>query len=801
MYFYTYSLFYHTLNIPVPSGSRNVAGTYGGTPCPISINFGRVHGPSPARGSIQFIGAYNVPTGTIQSLQIGNTEFVGLVTSVNRTTDVVEGETTKFELVDMRDRLHDKNVYGALNMMDDDGKFYHIRFDHDRDSRGRLPNLSGQNGYYWDNQIKTIVREVKKNDFKTLDETVDMEFQSANAKLYSAFTILNTLATQFNFEWSASGMANNILKYSRPENLDWNKGVKIIDAIESVIEKNGLQMTAWGEKPHIHITLRGFNDNPFLNRILSAPPCTFPFFIGGEKGQELNDKGRHVTIIGERDRWEDQYAAIPNWNKKFTLQVCLGWELSAVLMANDLTLQSKLGDMPAEWHDPELWKNGKKRNELTIEEYVKEICFKVFVVDLSTPVGTTDDGVVHELYDPEDESYFTDPADGPEYNFYDKEPFEKDDQERRYSTTCPISSELISDSERQIHAYASYRKIRMKGWIDPFDGDTTHLVSQGDGVSIDVQTRANLYSSEEEYRVRLIFSDMKYMITLPPQNTNPLDKEKLTSYSHDRIVVQLALEQQVYKFSKGEQSELPRIREKRQTVSKLRKNYLFGEEVPLLSAYYRDEPEFDNATATADEIAERIADQLLYHEAITTTGAMNFDQECGFMCDGIIETVNTTFDQNNGVTETLNLTSEANDPSITGVIIGVPVKSKFKDYNEIVANENAIKRIDAMRDWKNKQVAAFNGANQQDKLASGNNWIDRSNVLGSDNAVQVRITESKINTEEEFLSGELFVLGRPGYGDDQLIEEYVGGEYNEQQYDPEAQKNPFNSKSINQPTS
>lgn len=794
MNYYTYSLFYRTLNLPVPVGSRNVAGTFGGTPCPMNINFGRVHGASPARGSVQFIGSYNVQAGSQQSLQIGNSEFIGLVVIADTTDDMENGMTTKFELVDMRDRLHDKNVYGQLNMMDDDGKFYHIRIDHDPDSRGRVPQGVGQEGKYWDFQIKTIVRNVKPNDFQTLDDSVDMEFQSANTKLYSGFTILSTLATMFNFEFSASSMAYNILKYSRPENLDWNKGVKIIDAIQSVIEKNGLQMTAWGPKPHIHITLRGFNDNPFLNRILSADPCTFPFFTGGQKGQELNDKGRHVTIIGERNKWEDKYAAIPNWNKKFTLAVCLGWELSAVLTANELTLHSKLGDLPSEWHDPEKWK-GKPRNELTIEEYIKEICFRVFVVDYSTPVGVDENGEVHELYDPEDGTYYTDPADGPLYNFYDKDPFEKDDQERRYSSPYPLAPELVSDSERQTHVYTSYKKIRVKGWIDPFDMDTEQLVAQADGVSVDVETRANLYSSEEEYRIRLIFSDMRFVITLPPENTLPQDREKLTNYNSDRVVAVLAFEQDVYKYSKGEQSELPRIREKRQTVAKLRKNYLYGEEVPLLSAYYRDEEEFDNATSMADDIADCIADQLLYHEMITTTGVMNFDQECGFMCDGVIESVSTTFDENNGVAEVLNLTSEANDPSISGIVIGVPVKSKFKDYNEIVAHERNQRAIAAMRDWKNKQQIQYNAANASDKIAQGNNWIDRSNQLGSDNAIQVRILAGTVETEEEFFAGELLVLGRPGYGDDQLIEDYIsGGDYPEQQYDPNANKNPFNYK-------
>lgn len=754
---YSYQTYHTTNQMEIPFGSRSGAASYQGSPCPIQMNFGRVHGMSPARGSVTIDGDSNIPVGQKKTIQIGGSVFQGILIKADKAISMEEGTTTHFDLVDTRDSLHDINIFGQFNMMEDDGKWYHI-----------YPSE-------WRKQKRRIIRKIKKEEFDTLDGSVTLEYSSDNVKLYSAFTLLTSLAKAYKFTWSGSKIAVKILKSSRPENLDWNRGKKVIEVISDIIDKNNLQFTTWGDV-HVHITLRGFNDNAFLNRLLTDNLCTFPHFIGGEKGSELNEKGRRVVIIGGHNQYEATYPAVQNWNKKFTASLCLNnWILEGFLLAYGLTLRSKLKDLPTAWHDPEKWKE-KPRNDMTIEEYIKEICFKVYVVDFEHPgaFSVEEPGemlVTEEKWDWDKDKYDIDSTlTHTKYKFYDKDPFRV-----LFSSSFPVSKNLVTDSERQMHVYSLYKDLFKKGQTNPWDFDTEDWVPIGDGVSLETESVIWKSTGEEMYRIRLVFSEIQILNILPPEQADDQTKAGQTdSYGPMKIAAVISIDRELYKFIKGEQGNTPRIREQKHTIDKLKRSFTFQvpnandedavdmltfEEQPILSAYFRDSSDIDSLVK-ADEISERIASQLLNHELITSSGSLTFDQEVGFMCDGIIDSVNTSFSVDNGIQEIINLTSEVNDLQ-QPALFDINIHSRFKDVKQQVAELRDKKAVEAiMKDWKSKQQAVGN-PDVNNHIGGQASWIDRSNVLGSDDSVKVEISASQLDQEDEFLEGELLVFKAP----------------------------------------
>ena len=613
-------------------------GSFPGVVCPNKIQFGRVHGTSPATGSVECDGSYSLPLGSVQALQIGAATFYGIVVKNEVMQTATETlQVSKVSFVDWRDRLHDNHVFGAFNMEDEDGRFYHITPEN------------------WAIQRKTFInRELDQQDWNQVQAGMGAQLEVlACTELLSAATLIDFLAILKDFTWTASPIALQVLENARPENVDWNSGIKVVDAVQQLCQKNGLQWTVLGER-FLHITLRGTSEDAFINCFLNGG-CTI-CDIGGDSGsvgQELNDRGRKALVVGDFNRYEyTAFACKANWNTKWTAQICYdGWSLTNLLIKEGLTMQDQVKDLPAEWHDPEKI-NGEDRNDLTIKEYIEQVAWHAYVVDASTIIKEIDPR--GEL-PAEAEDYFPLDRDtlviGEDPKEFDRktEPFSED-----YNFKFPISDSLLIDSQLRHIAYTS-EELLAQGADPPFD-ELTNMVPQESGTKLDIEATLNPDTCQEEYRVRVMIDKVQ---TITKEGGN---KAKLKDREPDYVFCRLCLNGDLFAWWQGEGGAGIRVREQKRTVSNLYRGFLNNEEQSILRGNFKAAVEAGPGPqpvnpVTAIDIAQRIATQMLFHEAINFSGHVAYSEFAGAVPDGIIETVQSSWDEINGIKETVNFTS------------------------------------------------------------------------------------------------------------------------------------------------
>lgn len=653
--------------------------SWSGMSCPNKIEFGRVHGPSAATGTVEIDGVYSFPLGSLQCLQIGAAAFYGIVVK----NEVLSQETetdpvSRILLIDWRDRLHDSHFFCAFNMQEDDGRYYHI-----------LPED-------WELQRKTyLIKEFDEADFQEIQEGEVEEIEVLkNVSLFSGFTLMNLIAETYSFVWTASSIALQILAYSRPENLDWNGGVKPIEAIEQICQRNGLQFTVFGTN-QLYISLRGFSENAFVNGLVSGSVGICD--VGGDNGSigaELNERGRRAVIIGDHNRYEYIFPCKINWNTAWTFQFCYdGWTLNSLLLENELTLLNKVGEMPEAYHDNEKH-NGKSRNELTIQEYLQEIAFHAYVVDGSRVVAFPED-FSEDRIEKEFGLTFPEPADTIDdlsvkiLNREDLSPgatdAEWDHTEDPFNTDYnfhhSIANSLLVDSQLRMLAYCC-EYLMIQGQESSFSG-FKFFVPQDSGAKLDIESTINTETSREEFRVRVLFSDFRAYPSLDAE-----DKDALSEWLPDLPLVRLCLNGPLYRYMLGEQGNGIRVREQKRSVSNLFRGFFYNGEVSLLranflSAVLAGEGEQAITPVTADMIANRIATQMLFHEAINLSGGINYRDIAGMMVDGLIDTVNTGWSKDNGLIESVSFTTGLLDKDTTMAFGLIKQKLELKTEEDI----------------------------------------------------------------------------------------------------------------------
>lgn len=358
--------------------SRLVPAQYLGATCPVKATLNRVLGPNAGTLSIEYDGDVTTPVGSPCNVQIASATFHGIIQRV--TTDMQDrvGFTT-VQAVDWRDRLHDMHFYAAFNMVQEDGRWYHIFPDDLADSNSTSNSI--QNSNDWSLQRRTYMkREIQKNQWGQIqnDKAKQTKSDIKNAvPLFSSATILNILADRYNFSWTASSAAADVLNQCYLENIDWNKGTLVINCVDELLNRSRLQFTAV-DQDQIYVSMRGVADNP-------ADPPLYQLCTDGLKsakfGQEVNQKGRRAVIIGGFNQYEYICPCIPDWNPNWTFSFCYdGWTRAAYLRQNKLSELSRLQDMDTTYQDYHTF-NGKQRNLMTIKEYLETICFRVYVVN------------------------------------------------------------------------------------------------------------------------------------------------------------------------------------------------------------------------------------------------------------------------------------------------------------------------------------------------------------------------------------------------------------------------------------
>jgi hypothetical protein len=744
---------------PMVIGTRSVAAYFGGYYCPDTISMGRIHGTSPGIAEISITGdTPSIVYGSKQVVQIDGATFEGIVVFAEKITDTEEGESWKIKLVDMRDRLHDKQIFCQLNMLDEHGRWFHI-----------LP-------VNWRGQIRNYVTTLTNEDIdKASLNDEDVLSEECADKLFTAAQLIYSMSQSFNFDVTASNHAAAILNSSIPDNLDWNNGIKVIDAIDSILKLYGLQFTVWGDLT-LHISMKGVPDDPYLYSLLTGDPCELPSFISSSVGNELNERGRRAIAIGGPTRVQLCFACKPCWNPLFDAEAVF---LSTVDFAVRMQVAglnidfSTMDDLKAALPDYAYdlvnygkWK-GVSIGEMTIREYMETFPFRVYAVDFNTPVE--EDGLAG--------------IDWSDHNTADL-----------YSRV-PISESLIVPSDKQSLAKASLVLEEQKGVYDALKiADDRGYITEGVSLDIDhMDIAVDDVSGEclDRWHVRLQFSNHKYWLDgdLPP-GSRPIEP--------DRVTLQLALDCELSVAEEGSTGSDPRVREITRVNRDIKKGlYYVGTELnakyaavgrpgtvdphspilallstipglielPLLAPDYGAQA----SAAYADEILTAFAKQMLFHEFITTAGHITFDEIAGLMPDGLIDSVQMNFDANEGVTETANLTSTINDSEVYERYRPLGRASK-------ITGEEELKRMRFLeqdrKNFKARGAAAAVPAVVKAAHPGGNATEPKQRTaFARDGAVLVHVDETLYNDFDEDSSiypGRLLLIRNPTAGSNQV---------------------------------
>lgn len=737
-------------------GSRSSATVYPGAICPESARFGRVHGPSPATGEITFRGQVSVPAAQVIVINIGTAVFHGIATKVETDVSIAHGTSTRVRVVDMRDKLADRIVFAQFNMIDDTGRWWHI-----------MPSD-------WSQQLRRYVKKLQTisdfSDTQTIQSNINT--LSGSAQLISAWNLLLYLARTFGFEVSAEDGARSKLRKHYPENLDWNSGKKVNEAIEEILSRDNLQFTAWGNLT-IHVTEKGVPVNPLEQAIVagSINLCNFGNFVEASIGTELNDKSRRVSVIGGRNRYEAYYPCLPDWSPEFTANLCEdGWELSELLQRLNITALNKLKDMPGKYQDFDI-RGGvqienkhaeKNRGDMTIRDYIENLCFKAYRVDFSTPLWLVDEDLGSQP--PIQDFNFLKMTSVSNRNVTgvfnygawkgtrNQQAIESSIMDSRY----PLSSHMPSDSNRQFVVNGISRKLHVKGIRTQeqfLRGTFTYL---NDGVSLQIENYVLNYPNDpnhgrEFWRVTVMLSEKKMagdIIAGVGPNGQPLTIHR---FSPDQIYIRTSIDMDVFKYTQGQGQNNPRSRERIINYNNLFKSFIYAQEQALITQNYPNSG-FSNGVK-ANEIASQLAQRALNHEFLTTAGNIKFRTQAGFMASGIIESVETTFDSKSGTNETINFTNVQNDernvsffPTITRG------RSWNKGEDELVRRrlQDEAKQILKEMNQNNKGNGAIVA---RDNLESSINRGRLAEVFGERNQAMLQVT-----TAEDVADGEVVIV-------------------------------------------
>jgi hypothetical protein len=703
------------------SRSRLIKHDFRNNDCPVSVSFSLLYGSSPGVLSATFKRkrSYdqekNIQDTTIafmNEIYLGDkitvtcdqSDFNGFVFKREVTTRDSDGsESMEVEAIDWRDILHDLFIFAAFNVIEKNGIIWHI-----------LPED-------WKDQQKTyITKEQDQVDFDELQDVNTVTGQLkivARKKLLSFATILNILAKHFNFTWFAGNGELTLLRKSKPVNLDWQSGVNGGQALDDLLDQLGMQWTIKGFN-RIKIVKKGLVDNLFFNSFLggSKSMCEID---GREatRGNEINEDGRNVLLVGENNKHQFIYPCRPDWNhKKFDFAMCYdAGTLSNLLQQHGLSPWSKLKELPPEYHDHEPLEGGqddffgggamplkRTRNEMKIFDYISEICFKRYVVDftcivnnipkfavkkIESATGECASVDIKKLIQPdvnEKDKYGNNLRYVRQITFYPFDNFALGQNGYEQSSYLPfnfeswlsyvsdinnsgnnyifnmntpytISQNLITDSNTQSIAFITSRKV-IQGAKFPFE-EQLHFVPTNTGYSLDVHEIIDAKQDRMFRKVSLVFQSPMFIIDDLKEWRDP------GKYKPDKILVMLSLDKDIYTYERGSKTGV-KVRTQKTSIKNLYRAFVNEKEVKVLARnFLKDMKKGSGGDALASipalaiDISKKIADQLLFHLTVSRTGKMMFRHKASHELDGTIDSINIDFDDKNGLTERINFGS------------------------------------------------------------------------------------------------------------------------------------------------
>jgi hypothetical protein len=794
-----YSYFYdNIINLPPSVGSRTHALIFPGAVCPQEASFGRVHGTSPATGKIQFKGTVLVPIAQPMTIQIGQSVFYGLALKGEIQNSIDGGNNVTFNLVDLRDRLHDQNHAAQYNMMDETGTWWHI-----------LP-------INWQLQIATFIHDLEEVEDYSTSQTVpnyNLNLLAACPPAFSLRTLMEWFAILYNFTFSWTESAGEKMDVHYPENLDFNIPTKVIDCIDAMLTRSNLQFTAWGDL-HLHITDKGIPDNPFEEELLAGTIdlCSLIGYMNASIGSELNTKGRRIAVVGGRNQYEFWYPCGPDWNGNFDYFMVNPFSphLAALLTKHQLFADKNLlEDLPEKYHDCRKYQ-GRSRNKMTIQDYIEKICYKAYRVIFNIPLRQVyedrgnAEGIILQA-EPECEHFQQLDASG---GFVDIDPanfnFPVIDN-YKIDSLYPISQKLVSDTNHQFLCKGTSREQYVKGERDDkaffLDGCFAYLT---EGVALEVdeyilappvdpslvgqfnEERRQALRKEKTkcpdrrgpesdaclkyYRATLYFEKQRFWGQNPCGFENPLgpggendntpghapSDPEIYNWLPDHIYCLLSIDREIYLYFAGETELTPRVRETIINHHELKRFFSEFREVPMLARNFIEEDYI--SIVYADELANEIALRKLNHEMITTAGHITFRTNAGFMPSGIIDSISITFNARTGTQETINFTNILNDDRVPN-FLPAQVTRGIKSEAEL--------RKDLFTKKQNEVRRKISNTIQQGQFKEGkkDDWgfIKVGQRFGGmDNAAAVKIFSSQLSSDS-IPPGELMLVEDAAY--------------------------------------
>lgn len=734
------------------------------------MSFGYAHGASPVAATALLNGTLFVPQlGSLETLQIDNSVYRGYV--IGTEYDPIEDQTT-VHLVDWRDRLHDFHLGAAFNCEEADGRFYHI-----------LP-------HNWEIQRRTYVtRQLGQFDFdlfQRLPLQAQLNLQIAKNGLFSALSILDWIGTQRGFAVQGDTLALFKLATSYPLNLDWNSGsIKPIDAIQQIMAKCGTQVTFYGTN-RCYVTIRGYSENIFTQGLVFGSLDDF-CLLGvstGKIGLEVNQLGRRVKVIGDRNKYEYVYLCRQNWNPAWTYQMAAGQlEMEAFLGGLGLTVFDRVRDLPSQYHDNETWLDfeyagkgtqpaRKTRNDMLIKDYMDKIVYKVYVVDggytTTDFLSTTESGFqgTFRFIDQENLFDLTGSIEIDINYFLRAMEFDSPAANLRY----PPARSLVTDSNLPHIIYSTTDDIFLDTQPQIHKTQTT-FIPKANGANLDVEEVTDPATGEVQYRVRVFFDQMQFYETTEIKSLDGGIIRK-GEIAPDLVLVRLAVDADIYSYTAGEaaNSQRVRVREQLINVPNLYRAFVDGSEVKVLrqnvQAYWDKNfaPQPTSFTpVTAEAIALSIARQALAHYAVTRSGSVHYDDICGTTPDGLIESVVVNFSAlpGAGISEDVNFTTGFAEDREFRHPFPVRVSRAFKDTDDLLLDLQ--RELDKQKIKDNAAIRQVGASMNSGSLNYGSKYSPSQRMIAyaRDGIAEVDITQGLLSAGVDLAVGNVIVLGRP----------------------------------------
>jgi hypothetical protein len=317
----------------------------------VALDFTKSWGLSPASGSITAVGEINVEVGGDAVLTLGGSSFFGVLADIVQATR--DGTDYRISFVDNRVKLMWDDVYCVFN-------------------RCEVRPLVGGEGL------------LKKRYAHIFPEDWAKQIKTYTDAPLSAQAIIGHLlhAPTVRYGWGASYHA---LQSHPCHEIDCNNGKKLGNALQEVTDAQGLVFTLDGALG-LRWVLKGDGDLPELD---------YSIIPDRSQGEAISAVDTQVTIVGDRNRYQDVVDLIPDWVGAYeaflfegtwleevsgafgmSLSTFSDWAAVAA-KARSVTLREYAGMRGDQMLDSGRW-GEVARNDIPVWVYLQDIVYKAY---------------------------------------------------------------------------------------------------------------------------------------------------------------------------------------------------------------------------------------------------------------------------------------------------------------------------------------------------------------------------------------------------------------------------------------